>query len=161
MGRELYRKMEIREATVDDAEDISVIVYALSEKHIAREFSAEGRETLLKSMTPAEIKKYIESGYRYHVAEIDGQIVGVVGVRENRHLYHLFVVEAHHRKGIARQLWKVAMEVCRLAGNRGEFTVNSSRYAKPLYERLGFVTQSGPEEKNGVVSIPMKLTVNS
>lgn len=153
--------MKIREATVDDAEDISAIVFALSEKYIACEFSAKGRETLLKSMTPVEIKKYIESGYRYHVAEIDGQIVGVVGVRENRHVYHLFVVEAHHRKGIARQLWMVAMEACRLAGNWGEFTVNTLQYAKPLYEKLGFVAQSGPEEKNGVVSIPMKLKVNS
>lgn len=153
--------MKIREATVDDAEDISAIVYALSEKYIAREFSAQGRETLLKSMMPVEIKKYIESGYRYHVAEMDGQIVGVVGVRENRHVYHLFVVEAHHCKGIARQLWKVAMEACRLAGYWGEFTVNSSRYAKPLYERLGFVARSGAEEKNGVVSIPMKLKVSS
>jgi GNAT superfamily N-acetyltransferase len=149
--------MKIREATVDDAKDISAIVYALSEKYIASEFSTEGRETLLKSMTPVAIKKYIELGYRYHVAEIDGQIVGVVGIRENRHVYHLFVVEAHHRKGIARQLWKIALETCRSAGNWEEFMVNSSRYAKPLYERLGFVAQSGPEEKNGVVSIPMKL----
>jgi len=54
-------------------------------------------------------------------------VVGVVGVRENRHLYHLFVVEAYHRKGIARQLWKAAMEVCRLAGNRGEFTVGMKK----------------------------------
>jgi GNAT superfamily N-acetyltransferase len=153
--------MKIREATVDDADEISAIVYALSEKYIASEFSTEGRETLLKSMTPVEIKKYIESGYRYHVAEIDGQIVGVVGIRENWHVYHLFVVEAHHRKGIARQLWKVALETCRLAGNWEEFTVNSSRYAKPLYERLGFVAQSGLEEKKGVISIPMKLKVNS
>jgi GNAT superfamily N-acetyltransferase len=153
--------MKIREATVDDAEEISAIVYALSKKYIAREFSIEGRETLLKSMTPVEIKKYIESGYRYHVAEIDGQIVGVVGIRENRHVYHLFVVEAYQRKGIARQLWKIALETCRFTGNWEEFTVNSSRYAKSLYERLGFVAQSGPEEKNGVVSIPMKLKVNN
>jgi hypothetical protein len=104
--------MKIREATVDDAAVISALVYALSERYIAHEFSAEGRHTLLQSMLPAKILEYLESYYRYHVAEIDGQIVGVVGVRDNKHLYHLFVVETHNAEASAgncgRRPWKPA-----------------------------------------------------
>lgn len=103
------------------------------------------------------IKQLIESGLRYHLAEINGNIVGIIGMKDNVHLYHLFVDEAFQRKGIARQLWGVAMQHCKMAGNPGIFTVNASRYAQSVYESFGFLAQSGPQERKGVVTIPMQL----
>jgi len=149
--------LNIREAVPGDVESISCLVSELSEKFILQELTTEGAEHLLASMTPDAIEKYICSGFKYHVAEIDKQIAGVVGIRDNSHLYHLFVAEQHQRKGIARKLWQTAMETCLSNGNPGEFTVNSSKYALDVYVRLGFVAQSGPVVKNGVVYIPMKL----
>ncbi len=152
--------MEIRAATSRDAESISNLVRQLSAEYIAHEFTAEGREILLNSMTPAAIEKYMQSGFRYHVAEVGSQLVGVVGVRDNSHLYHLFVAESYQRQGVATGLWQLAMQACLDEGNPGEFTVNSSNYAQKVYETLGFVAQSGPQDKNGVIFIPMKLTIN-
>ena len=152
--------MEIRAATLRDAESISKLVRQLSAKYIANEFTAEGRETLLNSMTPAAIEKYIQTGFRYHVAEVGGQLVGVVAVKDNSHLYHLFVAENYQRQGIASGLWRLAKQACFEEENPGEFTVNSSKYAQKVYETLGFVAQSGPQDKNGVIFIPMKLTIN-
>ena len=80
-----------------------------------------------------------------------------MGIRDNSHLYHLFVAEKYQRKGIAKKLWQLAMDACLSRGSTGEFTVNSSEYARGVYEQLGFIALSGPEEKNGVVYIPMKL----
>ena len=117
----------------------------------------DGAENLLASMNPDAINKYIHSGFKYYVAETDKRIVGVVGIRDNSHLYHLFVAEKYQRKGIARKLWQLAMEACFANGNPGEFTVNSSEYALGVYKQLGFVAQSGPEEKNGVIYIPMRM----
>ena len=108
-------------------------------------------------MTPDAITQYMQSEYSYHVAEIEGKLVGVVAVRNNNHLYHLFVAERYHHRGIAKKLWQLAMEECLRNGNTGEFTVNSSTYAQDVYKSLGFVAQSGPQEKNGVIFIPMKL----
>lgn len=152
---ERTRNLDIREATVDDSESISNLIYALSTKYIAHEFTVEGAKTLLNSMQPDAIRKYIQSNYRYHVVEIDGQIVGVVGVKDNCHLYHLFVADEYQRQGIARKLWQVALEECVSKGNTGKFTVNSSKHALSAYEKLGFVIRSEPEERNGVVCIPM------
>jgi N-acetylglutamate synthase-like GNAT family acetyltransferase len=98
------QKMTIRKATVNDADEISAILHTLSVKYIGSEFNQEGRTTLLGSIQAAEIRQNIRSDFRYHVAEIDGRILGVVGIRNNCHLYHLFVVEAYLRKGIARKL---------------------------------------------------------
>ena len=58
----------------------------------------------------------------YHVAEDAGRLVGVVAVRDNKHLYHLFVAEPHQGQGLARELWSVAKAACVAAGNSGEFT---------------------------------------
>jgi GNAT superfamily N-acetyltransferase len=150
--------MRIRQATIDDSAAISDLIRPLAEKYIAREFSPEGARYLPASMEPAAIKGYLESGYQYHVAEQDGVIAGAVAVRENKHVYHLFVAEPFQGRGLARRLWHVARDACRQAGNPGEFTVNSSRFAVEMYRKFGFVETGPPETKSGVTSVPMKLT---
>ena len=153
--------MKIREATLSDAQAISNLARSLSEKYVTPEFATEASDAFLKSMMADGIRQLIESGLRYHLAEIDENIIGIVGMKDNKHLYHLFVDENFQRKGIARQLWNIAMETCKAVGNPGEFTVNSSKYAQRAYESLGFVAQSAPQERNGIVTIPMKLAINN
>ena len=94
--------MKIREATLGDSERINNLVYDLAEKYIADVLTPDGAETLLSSMKPKEIKKYIQSGFTYHIAEIDGRLVGVAGFRDN----------SHYKQGIAGELWRVALELC-------------------------------------------------
>lgn len=153
--------LRIRAATPEDSESISKLICDLVEKFIAGDFSSQGRDFLLSSMTENAISQKMQSGYRYHVAEVNGMLLGVVAVRDNTHLYHLFVAEQSQRKGIARKLWQFAMKECLSKGNTGEFTVNSSAYALGVYKKLGFVAQAGPKEKNGVVFYPMKLVIQS
>lgn len=149
----------IREAGIDDSGLISRMVSVLAEKFVTPGFTDEGRDHLLDSMSPTAIAKYIRSGYRYHLAEIEDEIVGVVAIRENSHLYHLFVAETHQGRGLARALWKKAMNEALCRGNPGEFTVSSSLNAQPVYEHLGFVAQSEPITKHGVTYTPMKLNI--
>jgi len=149
--------MRIRAALPADSKGISELISGLSAKFITGEFTSTGRAHLLSTMTPQAIKKYMQSGYRYHVAEIGGSLVGVVAVKDNKHLYHLFVAEEYQRQGIAKKLWQLAMEECLDNKSTGEFTVNSSEYARDVYKRLGFVARPGAQIKNGVVFFPMSL----
>jgi ribosomal protein S18 acetylase RimI-like enzyme len=149
--------LQICLATLNDATAISQLVYSLSAKYIASDLAETGARNLLSSMEPSAIASYLSSEYRYHVAEDEGSIVGVVATRDNKHLYHLFVAESHQRRGLARVLWCVAWEACVVAGNPGEFTVNSSQYALPFYEKLGFIQVGLEENHEGVVYTPMKL----
>jgi GNAT superfamily N-acetyltransferase len=96
-------------------------------------------------------------GYRYHVAVDEGVLAGAIAVRDNRHVYHLFVAESFQKRGLARQLWTIARDASLAAGNPGEFTVNSSRFAVSVYRRFGFAESGPPDERNGVVSVPMRL----
>ena len=112
---------------------------------------------LLGSMDEPSIRGDIESGYRYHVAEEAGELAEVAAVRDNSHLYHLFVSERFQGQGLARRLWEVAKTASLSAGNPGLFTVNSYRYAAGMYESCGFIRQSEEVNCSGVVCIPMKL----
>ncbi|HBA33239.1 MAG TPA: GNAT family N-acetyltransferase [Gammaproteobacteria bacterium] len=149
--------ISIRSATIDDATAISALIVASSEKYITPDFTPEGVETFLNALSPQAMTDYLQTGFRYHVAEYGGRIIGVAGFRQNAHLYHLFVADTHHHKGIAKKLWQVGCSACLAEGNPGVFTVNASRYAVGFYEKLGFITQGAPEERDGTFAIPMRL----
>jgi GNAT superfamily N-acetyltransferase len=57
-------------------------------------------------------RRHFADGLRYHVYEDNGDLVGVVATREDRHLFNLFVAEHAQGRGIARLLWKTAREAC-------------------------------------------------
>ena len=150
------KPLRIRLATAADTDAISSLIVPLAKKYIAHEFSSEGRRQLLASMAPEAIRGFIDKGFRFHVGEEAGQVIGVVGTRDNNHLFHLFVAEEFQGRGLAFTLWQVARKACLEAGGQGEFTVNSSRNAVGYYEQLGFVREH-EDNRNGVISIAMRL----
>jgi GNAT superfamily N-acetyltransferase len=149
--------ISIREATSGDIPGISRLISDLAVRYIANEFTAEGAQRLLASLEERAFEGYFQNGYRYHVAAANGALAGVVGTRDNRHLYHLFVADEFQGRRLATRLWHVARDACLAEHDAREFTVNSSRFAVGFYEKLGFVRQADFQEHGGVISIPMKL----
>jgi len=150
----------VRAATPYDAAEISRLAKLLTHKFIASDCTDDGLKRLLETLRPEIIRANLERGYRYHVAESHGDVVGAIGVRDNRHLYHLYVAEAFQGRGVARALWASARAACLAAGNPGQFTVNAASAARAVYERFGFVAQSEPVTKNGVTALPMQLNLD-
>ncbi len=88
-------------------------------------------------------------------------MAGVVALRNNRHLYHLFVAPEFQGRGLGRQLWSHAREFALGTGNPGEFTVNASRNAVVVYERFGFAPVGPEVQQHGVAFVPMRLTMGN
>lgn len=151
----------IRPANVSDAERIAALIARVAGRFILPEFSAQGRERILAAHRPESIAQRMESGFEYHVAEAAGEIVGVVGMRDGSHLYHLFVAEEHQGRGLGRALWEHAKAQCLRRGRPAAFTVNSSRYAVPVYARFGFVVAAPEQEVDAVRFVPMRLELPS
>jgi len=149
--------VNVRAGRENDSKEISILVQSLSKKYVMATWSEKSRKTLLDSMQAENFSNLIKSGCFYFVAEYEGVVVGVIGVKDHHHLNHLFVSEQFHGRGIARLLWNRLKEACLADGSQDDFTVNSSEYAEVIYKKLGFVAQSGVQEKNGVVFIPMKF----
>ena len=144
-----------------DVTTVARLLRELAEKFIVHEFVPAARSSFLSKNDEAAIAQFVVDGFRYHVAEVDGTIVGFVGVRDNRHLYHLFVAEPHHHCGIARRLWEFASLECRERGHAGAFTVNSSNNAVAIYERLGFRRTAPIQYSGGVLFNPMELPADA
>lgn len=150
-------KIAIRPIDLGDIEAVANLLADLSTEFIIGEFERAAQQHFLRKNDAESIRGFLANGYRYHVAEVDGQLIGFVGVRDNSHLYHLFVAKALQRRGVGRMLWERAKHECELSGHRGPFTVNSSNNAVPIYERWGFRLAGPRVNSNGILYNPMRL----
>lgn len=148
--------MQVRSATAADAKRISSLIRNLSGS-LMHSPNGEGAELFLASVSEPAIGQCIAAeNFLYLIAEVGSELAGVAALRDKRHLYHLFVAQAHQRKGIGRGLWLTVKAFALAAGNDGHFTVNSSLNAVLVYTRFGFAPSGAKVEKNGVTFLPMQ-----
>ncbi len=149
--------MQVRLATIEDASQICALINDLSDPFFVTR-GGEGAEMFIHSISETAIKGYVTApNFCYQVAESEGQLVGVVAMRDNSHLYHLFITPVFQSRGMGRALWQLAKEQAVRAGNPRRFTVNSSLGAVPVYERFGFVAGESTVAKHGIAFQPMML----
>jgi ribosomal protein S18 acetylase RimI-like enzyme len=151
------RSIEIRRATVADARDVSELITSLLH-YRSPDTSIPAPPEFMAHFRPDALAQVIASrNYRYHVAVSLDRLLGVIGVRDNRHLLHLFVAPSHHRRGIARALWEAARSAVLDEVPEVEMTVRSSVYAVEVYRHFGFAVV-GPRVDGPVTFVPMKAT---
>ncbi len=127
---------------------------------IAPEFSDDGIEEFFRYANPRALLKRSEGSHDVFVADAEGIIAGVIEIREQRHISMLFVDKEFHRRGIARELTRHVVEKIKSSKRLpGRVTVNSSTFALPFYESVGFRQASDPKIIHGVLHIPMALTL--
>jgi len=130
----------IRPLEAADIPAAAALLCRAADEFILHESTPEDAAAFLADQGEAGLRSRLDGGYVYHVALIDGELAGFVGVRGGSHLYSLYVDKRYQRRGIARKLWETARAAA-LDGapdHPGVFTVNASNYALPLYEALGF-----------------------
>lgn len=103
-------------------------------------------------MPSATAERIDAPSFGYYVAEGQAGLCGVIALREQSHLHHLFVRSDAHKQGVARALWEHAKS----ESDSSKLFVNSSLPAVPVYERFGFVAKDAPQSKNGLVFVPME-----
>jgi ribosomal protein S18 acetylase RimI-like enzyme len=140
---------------------VARLLEVLAHEYFLGSCSPEQASTFVRDNDAAAIRRLVGQGYAYHVAEIDGQLAGFIAVREQRHVFHLFVSAAFHRRGVGRRLWEHAKALAVAAGGDGSFTVNASNYAVPMYESLGFARILPMQCKDGVEFNPMVYPVSA
>lgn len=77
------------------------------------------------------------------------ELAGVIATRNNgKHIALFFVDGKYHRQGIGKQLFRMVQTEM--------MTVNSSPYAVPVYEKLGFHATGSEQTVNGLRFTPME-----
>ena len=178
---EQRRNITILHGTEEDWEDAMAMVWRVFKKTDARDYSVEGCESFLRFISDSMLKRMFVLGrYRMYVAKDAGQIVGVITIREHNHISLLFVDERYQYTGIGRALIDCVMDylcdrkvlpldnedekildVLYEKEQGGFCTVNSAPYALEFYKKIGFSQIAEPFEREGIVSVPMKLTASS
>ena len=147
--------MLIRPVEDDDVAAVASLLNALARQFIVHESTLPWAATFLRENDECAIRCHVASGYVYHVAELDGEIAGFIGVRACNHLFHLFVGVRWQRQGVGRQLWQAARTAATAAGGSGQFTVNASNFAVPAYQALGFARTAPMQSMKGLFFNPM------
>jgi GNAT superfamily N-acetyltransferase len=147
--------MNLRPATPSDAEQLAALI--LSHRALLTlDPEGHGAEQFFESVSERAVRGYLESDrYSYTVLEANGEILGFVAIRDQNHLFHMFVARKHQGKGVGRQLWESALRSATDNSNLLSFTVNSSPNAVPVYRRFGFTEASARVEVHGIAFIPM------
>jgi GNAT superfamily N-acetyltransferase len=148
-----------RRACESDAEAISALINSLL--HYRAPVTVDPPpESFVAQFAPQAIRSCITDGnHNYLVALLQDQLVGVLGVRDNRHLLHLFVAEPYQLRGVARMLWNHAKADALKTEDEIDIFVRSSVYAVPVYQRFGF-TACGPRvDEPGVSYVPMRRVI--
>lgn len=113
-------------------------------------YSEEGIETFCNFVN----NKEITNSFKIYGAFENNALKGIIATdSQKRHISLFFVDKSSQAKGIGKKLMAIGIE-----NNENSFiTVNSSRYAVPIYEKLGFVKMEEEKEQDGLKFTPMKL----
>lgn len=147
----------IRTAIESDALAISGLIEGLSEYFASGSVSQVSQKFWDSISVEAVTERITSRDFRCFVAEDVNGLSGFVAFRNPSHLLHLFVATHAQSQGLGRLLWQKVLDL----SVSSKITVNSSIFAIPFYQRLGFV-RAGPEKSEGGISyLPMVLTNDS
>lgn len=113
----------------------------------APDYSAEGITEFKNSINDQKWQKDKE----FYGAYEDNKLRGVIATKNKNHIALFFVDGAYHKKGIGKKLFA---EILKYNEDK-QFTVNSSPYAKEIYEHLGFKCTNDMQIVNGLKFYPM------
>lgn len=151
----MKRKLIIRAALVDDVPAIALLIKSVAH-YFYSNLKGAGADGFKSSITEASIASHIKSPeFNYIVGMFGEELVSVAALKNNKHIHHLFVLPAFHRQGVAVSCWRHLKGNAEALGNCGEFTVNSSIFAIPVYSKFGFIATTELQTKNGVEFQPM------
>ena len=100
--------------------------------------------------------KQITVSFKIFGAFKDNVLKGIIATDEGkRHITLFFVEKLSQGKKIGKNLIQFILK-----NNKNSYiTVNSSRYAVPIYKKLGFEKIDEEKEKDGIKFTPMKLVL--
>lgn len=153
--------MKIKYITHNDLDLASGFVWSVFSEFVMPGYSQEGIETFQKFIHPEELQKLMEIKKIFMLGCFDGEkLVGVLAIMDFCHVSLFFVDKTYQRRGIAKALFTKALKICSHKNPElNEITANSSLYAVPVYQRLGFEIKGKPTTNDGITFIPMRMPV--
>lgn len=145
---------------IGQEQEISTLIKKIFDEFVAPDFTDEGINFFYKFISALNILQRQTTQNTILTASIDSQIVGVIDTRDTHAISLLFVDKTFQGQGIARRLFRETMK--RAIKENPAFNkvyVHASRYSIPIYEKFGFVKNGLMNIENGILYLPMALTI--
>ena len=142
--------IEIRQLLNKEKDEALLFVKKVYIESKDESYSENSIETFCNFIDNKEITK----SFKVYGAFEDNVLKGVIATdKRKRHINLFFVDKSSQAKGIGKKLMSIIID-----HNENSFiTVNSSRYAVPIYKNLGFIKTEEEKEQDGLKFTPMKL----
>ncbi len=139
----------------EEAKACQLVMDSFSE-FVAPDYSEEGVNEFSKYIDSQLMQKRLANNHFVLVALDEDVLVGMVELRNYKHISLLFVKKKYQHRGIATRMLELAVNKCmKHDANTELIEVNSSPFAVGIYEKLGFVKISDEQLKNGIRFTPM------
>jgi predicted acetyltransferase len=138
-------------------EEISNLISSVFHEFIGFEYTEEGNKIFNDFISPENILERYKNGNTILTFQQDGSIIGIIEVRDNKHISLFFVGKKHHNNGIGRALLNEIVSLSK--GKTDILTVNASPFSEKIYSKIGFERSGEKTEKNGIIFIPMKMAL--
>jgi predicted GNAT family N-acyltransferase len=147
-------KLIIRRIRPGEEGEVCRLVELIFRQFVAPEFPPEGIDEFLRYAHPAAMAERRAAGQVILAAEKAGRIVGMLELRGFAHVAMLFAETPG--RGVGRALFDEALRMCRVSHEAtGQIRAHASRYAVPIYRKLGFEPEGPERMENGIRYVPM------
>lgn len=124
-------------------------------------FIKSGTESFLNFLWGKRVQEMLEDGsFLVWGCYSDGELAGMLALRENSHISLLFVNGCFHRQGIGRMLFSEAKNHAMASGTK-IITVNASEFGIPFYKAMGFYETDMQLTSDGIIYTPMAAKIES
>lgn len=149
----------IRSARVEEWDDAMELAFRVFLKYEAPDYGKAGTDAFARFITDEMLKKlFIAGHFKLYLAFYEGEMIGLIAMRNTNHVSLLFVEGSHHHQKVGSQLVEYVRKNMEKEGI-DFMTVNAAPYATEFYHKMGFVDQDGIKEEDGITYTPMRKKV--
>ena len=137
---------------------VSDLALRVFDQFVAPQFSSDGRQEFRSYADPHLLRLRSRWNHLVHLAIADGEIAGMIEVRDDGHVTLFFVEGKFQGNGVGGELLGRSLSISKRRNpDLSQATVNSSPNAVAIYEGLGFRKAGNERAEDHIRSVPMVL----
>lgn len=153
-------RIQIRQANIYDWDEAIALAWQTFLKFEAKDYGQEGIDNFRDFLSDALMRRmFLKGEYPMFIALEGRTQVGMISLRNRKHISLLFVEENHHHRGIGKTLIKSMEEYIRREYQGRIITVNAAPYAIGFYHQVGFEDVAPQLSKDGILYTPMEKRI--
>ncbi len=155
--KEITQTYTVRPIYRDEWDAAMMLAWRTFMRFEAQDYTKRGIESFQEFITDHVLHRmFLMGAYQVFGAFVEGELVGIISLRNETHISLLFVDAAYHMKGIGRALMEYVVNyVCSEEGYH-KVTVNAAPYAVGFYHKVGFRDIGHEQSNDGIRYTPME-----